>query len=124
MSNPGHHPNPSFLTQVSAEGTTPAPVVWVTGSGAKRVGRTVAEHFARNGYRVALHARSSLQELQRATEELSELGPGCMATTGDIRSYEAMEHATAAIRSTFKSSTVTWTSGQRSAMTAIVGPPT
>jgi pteridine reductase len=106
MPNPGHHqPNPSISphvsSHVSADGTTRAPVVWVTGSGAKRVGRIVAEHFARNGYRVALHAKSSLQELQRATEELSELGPGCMATTGDIRSYEAMEHATAAIRSTF-----------------------
>jgi pteridine reductase len=61
----------------------------------------VADHFARNGYRIALHARSSLQELQSATEELSKLGVSCMATTGDIRSYAAMQQATDAIRASF-----------------------
>ena len=73
------------------------PVVWVTGSGAKRVGRTVAQHFATCGYRVALHARSSLEELHCSREEIAQLGVPCMSTTGDIRSYQAMEQAVAAI---------------------------
>jgi NAD(P)-dependent dehydrogenase (short-subunit alcohol dehydrogenase family) len=69
------------------------PVVWVTGSGAKRVGRTVAEHFAKQGYRVALHARSSLDQLRSSQDEIAKLGVRCITTTGDIRSYEAMEKA-------------------------------
>lgn len=77
------------------------PVVWVTGSGAKRVGRVVARLFAKHGYRIALHARSSLEELQSAREEFSQLGAPCMTTTGDIRSYEAMLQATDSIRATF-----------------------
>ena len=102
MPNPGQNTqNPSVHPQPAAASSTPAPVVWVTGSGAKRVGRIVADHFARNGYRIALHARSSLQELQSATEELSKLGVSCMATTGDIRSYAAMQQATDAIRASF-----------------------
>lgn len=73
------------------------PVVWVTGSGAKRVGRTVAEHFATRGYDTALHARSSLDELRSARVEIAKLGGRCMTTTGDVRSYEAMEQAVEAI---------------------------
>lgn len=73
------------------------PVVWVTGSGAKRVGRTVAEHFATRGYDIALHARSSLSELRSSQVDIANLGVRCITTTGDIRSYEAMEEAVAAI---------------------------
>ncbi|MFM7931682.1 MAG: SDR family NAD(P)-dependent oxidoreductase, partial [Pirellula sp.] len=70
---------------------------WVTGSGAKRVGRTVAEHFATRGYDIALHARSSLDELRSAQVEIAKLGARCITTTGDVRSYEAMEQAVGAI---------------------------
>jgi len=83
--------------------TTPGRVVWVTGSGAKRVGRVVAEHFAQNGYRIALHARSSLRELDSAAKELADQGFDCMTTLGDIRSYKAMEIASKTIRETFGS---------------------
>ena len=77
------------------------PVVWVTGSGAKRVGRSVAAHFAQHGYQVALHARKSLQELESASQEISMLGVKCMSTTGDIRCYSAMEQAVDSILSHF-----------------------
>jgi pteridine reductase len=77
------------------------PVVWVTGSGAKRVGRVVAEHFARAGYRIALHARSSLEELESAAQEFDALGVQCLSTTGEIQTYQAMEQAISLIQATF-----------------------
>lgn len=110
MANSGNNPAPSnknpsdqekHPSRPALKDPNQSPVVWVTGSGAKRVGRVVAEHFARHGYRVALHARSSLAELQSATQEITSLGVGCMQTTGDIRSYDAMEQAVASIRSQF-----------------------
>lgn len=78
-----------------------APVVWVTGSGAKRVGRVVAEHFACQGYQVALHARKSLDELENAAQEISKLGGNCMCTSGDIRSSITMQHAVESIQGHF-----------------------
>ncbi len=85
----------------SPRNPTNAPSVWVTGSGAKRVGRVVAEHFAKLGYRVALHARSSLNEAQALVAELESQNTPCMVTDGDIRSASAMEQAVSKIVSQF-----------------------
>ena len=49
---------------------TPNPVVLVTGSGADRLGKAVAMRFAARGYRVALHAKSSLDDARETVERL------------------------------------------------------
>jgi pteridine reductase len=69
----------------------------VTGSGAKRVGRTVAEHFARQGYRIALHANTSHEGALETLKHFEGQGIQCMVTQGDIRSQESMEQAVAKI---------------------------
>lgn len=46
------------------------PVALVTGSGAPRVGRAIAEHLASLGCRIALHANKSLAEAQRVSDSL------------------------------------------------------
>jgi pteridine reductase len=73
------------------------PTVWVTGSGAKRVGRTVAEHFARQGYRVALHANTSREGAMETLKHFEGQGIQCMVTQGDIRSQESIEQGVAQI---------------------------
>lgn len=85
----------------STPGQSNAPTVWVTGSGAKRVGRVVAEHFANFGYRVALHARSSLEEANALVAEFQVKNRTCMVTEGDIRSASAMEKAVSKILTQF-----------------------
>jgi len=65
------------------------PVVWVTGSGAKRVGRTVAEHFATRGYDIALHARSSLSAIVREFGRLD-----AMVHCAAVWDWKALEETT------------------------------
>ncbi|HUE73205.1 MAG TPA: SDR family oxidoreductase [Pirellulaceae bacterium] len=49
------------------------PVALVTGSGARRVGNVIARTLAARGYRVALHANMSRDELAATVEELRAL---------------------------------------------------
>ncbi len=49
---------------------TPSPVALVTGSGSARVGRTVAEHLANLGCRVALHAHTSIHDAELAAKSI------------------------------------------------------
>ena len=44
------------------------PTVFVTG-GAKRIGKAIVEHFARNGYSVIIHVSSSLEEGKQLLEQ-------------------------------------------------------
>ncbi len=76
---------------------SPARVAWVTGSGAKRVGRIVAEHFAAQGYRIALHANHSLDEANAVASELAKSGVETMVTLGDVRDSQPMQRAVDAI---------------------------
>lgn len=79
-----------------------APVVWVTGSGAERVGRQVAMHFAARGYRVALHARSSVDEAEQAADDLESRGTPSVVTLGDVSDMQAMTLAVEAIVDRFE----------------------
>jgi NAD(P)-dependent dehydrogenase (short-subunit alcohol dehydrogenase family) len=65
-------------------------VIWVTGS-SRGVGRGIAEHLARAGADVVVHARSTdrLAEVAAAT--------GGLAVAADVRDEEAVTAATAAI---------------------------
>lgn len=61
------------------------PVALVTGSGSRRVGRTIAMHLASLGCKVALHANTSNAELQNAANELRSSGSEALAILGDLR---------------------------------------
>jgi pteridine reductase len=78
-----------------------SPVVWVTGSGAPRVGRVVAEHFAKEHYRIALHAHRSTEQADRAANAWREEGIPCMVTHGDVSDMHAMEREVQAIVESF-----------------------
>lgn len=63
---------------------SPAPVALITGSGKKRVGATVAEAFARRGYSIALHYRTSAAEALETAESLRSLGVAVEAFQADL----------------------------------------
>jgi NAD(P)-dependent dehydrogenase (short-subunit alcohol dehydrogenase family) len=92
---------PRERSTVSTQVPISTPVVWVTGSGAPRVGRTVAEYFARYRYRVALHSHRSIGQADEVAGEWIGRGVDCMVTQGDICDMNAMQSAVDSIISTF-----------------------
>jgi len=50
----------------------PSPVAMVTGSGAARLGRSIAAHLAALGCRIALHANTSVKEAEQAAMEIRQ----------------------------------------------------
>jgi pteridine reductase len=64
--------------------TTP-PVAVITGSGARRVGQTVARELASRGYSLVLHAHTSVGEAQSFVEELTAAGTQAIAVVADLR---------------------------------------
>lgn len=63
---------------------TQSPVAFVTGSGAPRVGRSVAEAFFNEGFAVVLHANTSTDEAEKVAAELVERGGQAMVVTGAV----------------------------------------
>lgn len=61
------------------------PVALVTGS-AKRVGRVIAQHLADCGYRIAVHANTSMEEAKRFADSLKEQGTEASAFQADLSS--------------------------------------
>jgi len=59
-------------------------VAFVTGSGAPRVGRVVAEHLAARGYAVVLHANSSVEQAAQAVAEFERQGTPAMTVSGPV----------------------------------------
>jgi pteridine reductase len=76
-------------------------VAWVTGSGARRVGRTVAEAFAARGYAVVLHARTSLREARAAAAEFEAAGTPASVVSGDLADEAVVDRAVAEILARF-----------------------
>jgi NAD(P)-dependent dehydrogenase (short-subunit alcohol dehydrogenase family) len=74
-------------------------VVWVTGS-SRGIGRGVAEHLARAGARVVVHARTP-DALREVTAAVEEIGGEVLAVAGDVRSEEDLAAAVAEIRESF-----------------------
>jgi pteridine reductase len=68
--------------------TSELPVALVTG-GAVRVGRAVVGELAARGFRVAIHANSSLDKAQQLVESLSGDGHAAAAFGADLRDEEA-----------------------------------
>ena len=58
---------------------TTSPIAVVTGSGARRVGHTVAQELASRGYSLVLHAHTSISEAQAFVEELTAAGTQAIA---------------------------------------------
>lgn len=50
----------------------PSPVAMVTGSGAPRLGRSIATHLATLGCRIALHANTSVEEAEKSAAEIAQ----------------------------------------------------
>lgn len=61
-----------------------APVAWVTGSGAARVGQQIAKRFAAAGYRIVIHANQSIVKAQKFSEELTQSGVQNLIVQGDL----------------------------------------
>jgi pteridine reductase len=57
----------------------------ITGSGARRVGRAVAELFAERGYAIGLHANSSTAAADAAAAEFVSRGTPTLVVRGDVR---------------------------------------
>jgi len=62
----------------------PAAVALITGSGKKRVGATVAEAFARRGYSIALHYRTSAAEALETAEGIAGCGVAVEVFQADL----------------------------------------
>lgn len=62
---------------------SPQKVVLVTGA-AKRIGREIALHFARNGWQVIVHYGQSQPEAFRLVEEIQQLGQHAIAIQCDL----------------------------------------
>lgn len=76
-------------------------VVWVTGSGAKRVGATIARSFAERGATVVVHANRSRAQAEATVAELSALGARTMLVIGDLRDESVVARITADILAAF-----------------------
>src|SRR5689334_15363344 len=68
--------------------TNDQPVALVTG-GAIRVGAAIVRTLASRGYRVAIHANTSLGQAQQLVNELVDAGHTAVAFGADLRDEEA-----------------------------------
>ncbi len=73
----------------SNDSSEPAKVAWVTGSGANRVGRAIAQEFANCGYHIVLHANRSIDKAEEFASELRNQrvngpSPQVLVVQGDI----------------------------------------
>src|SRR5262245_36848274 len=65
------------------------PVALVTG-GAVRVGSVIVRELAARGFRVAVHANSSLDQAQVLAQELTQAGHEAAAFAADLRDEDAI----------------------------------
>jgi NAD(P)-dependent dehydrogenase (short-subunit alcohol dehydrogenase family) len=82
--------------------TAPAagrPVALVTGGGTG-LGLVIGEHFARAGYDIAIASRSE-EHLRSGAEKLRGIGARVVSVPTDVRKYDQVEAALAAVRQEF-----------------------
>lgn len=83
------------MSDASTANSLPAhPVALVTGSGAPRIGNCVVRTLASNGYRVVLHARTSIAEAEATAQELNAAGHAAAVVRGDVRDEAAVSEMT------------------------------
>ncbi|WP_164102555.1 SDR family NAD(P)-dependent oxidoreductase [Candidatus Laterigemmans baculatus] len=66
-------------------------VAFVTGSGAPRVGNAIARRLAAMGFRIALHANSSLEHAEQTAAELRGQGVETKIVSGSLEEAERAE---------------------------------
>lgn len=69
---------------------TESPVALVTGSGAARVGRVIAEAFIEHGYQVVLHAHRSIEAAEARLQELRASGHSVSLVSGAVEDEAAV----------------------------------
>ena len=79
---------------------TESPVALVTGAG-RRIGNGIARVLAAQGYRVALHANSSLAAAERTASEVTAAGGEAIALAADLRDQTATREMIARVRGHF-----------------------
>jgi pteridine reductase len=79
------------VSELSSSSKSNGRVALVTGSGAKRIGNCVARTLAAQGYRIALHANSSLTEAQATAQDFQATGIEAAAFTADLREESAVQ---------------------------------
>lgn len=73
------------MSSLSATFNHPSPVALITGSGAPRVGRSIAIALATAGCRIALHANTSVDEAESVAADLrSQNGIDVIVTSGSL----------------------------------------
>lgn len=77
------------------------PVALVTGSGRDRVGSVIAKGLAEDGYRIALHYRSSQADAEETRDELRSQGIDCHAFHADVSDENSVQQLTEGIFETF-----------------------
>jgi pteridine reductase len=77
------------------------PVAMVTGAGAPRVGNRVARSLAARGYRLVIHANSSLGAAEETAAELRRTGGQAIALAADVRDEQAVKAMVAATTKQF-----------------------
>jgi pteridine reductase len=66
-------------------------VALVTGGGAPRIGNVVAQALAGCGYRLIIHANTSIADARKLADELTAAGSESIAVTADLRDEHAIE---------------------------------
>lgn len=80
---------------------TRRPVALVTGSGAPRLGNHVARALAARGYRLAIHANTSLEQARQTAEELCGQGTEALAVAAQLADEDAVERTVAEVHAHF-----------------------
>jgi NAD(P)-dependent dehydrogenase (short-subunit alcohol dehydrogenase family) len=70
------------------------PVVVITGSGAARVGRCIAEVFVRQQFRLAVHTHHCSQAAEQFVESLNRLAPSAILLVGSVDEETSVSHWT------------------------------
>ncbi|HEX4150010.1 MAG TPA: SDR family oxidoreductase [Pirellulales bacterium] len=65
-------------------------VAIVTGSGAARVGNSIARALASRGYRLALHAHRNIEGARKTADEVRATGADAIVLTGDLRDEDVV----------------------------------
>lgn len=77
------------------------PVALVTGSGAARVGNAVARSLAEHGFRVALHAKRSLEGARNTARELAANGWSTCVLAADVSCEEEVQRMVQEVKDTW-----------------------
>ena len=80
------------MTTLQENFQTDHPIALVTGSGADRVGRNIAQHLASLGCHVALHANTSVEEAKSVANQIqSDHAVKAIVTTGSLEDENVPE---------------------------------